>query len=90
MRVSLFGWENIFLYFNWKIKDNANHQENGGDDDRSESPVEYDSIRTVNYRFVMATPEDLKTAYQIIAECQALHPDPLDDMVEDDEVGSGK
>ncbi len=90
MRVSLFDWENIFLYFNWKIKDNANHQENGGDDDRSESPVEYDSIRTVNYRFVMATSEDLKTAYQIIAECQALHPDPLDDMVEDDEVGSGK
>jgi hypothetical protein len=38
----------------------------------------------------MATSEDLKTAYQIIAECQALHPDPLDDMVEDDEVGSGK
>lgn len=37
----------------------------------------------------MATPEDLKTAYQAIAECQALHPDPLDDMVEDDEVGSG-
>lgn len=38
----------------------------------------------------MATSEDLKTAYQIIAECQALHPDPLDEMVEDDEVGSGK
>ena len=37
----------------------------------------------------MATSEDLKVAYQIIAECQALHPDPLDDMVEDDEVGSG-
>ena len=71
--------------------DNGNHQENGnGDDNRSESPVEYDSIRTVNYRLVMATSEDLKTAYQIIAECQALHPDPSDDMVEDDEVGSGK
>jgi hypothetical protein len=69
--------------------DTANHEENG-DDERSNSPVEYDSIRTVNYRFVMATNEDLKTAYQSIAECQALHPDPLDDMVEDDEVGSGK
>ncbi len=61
-----------------------------GDEERSESPVEYDSIRTVNYRFVMATSEDLKIAYQTIAQCQALHPDPLDDMVEDDEVGSGK
>ncbi|CAF0721126.1 unnamed protein product [Adineta steineri] len=67
--------------------DTTNHQENG-DDGRSESPVEYDSIRTVNYRFVMLTSEDLKIAYQTIAECQALHPDPLDDMVEDDEVGS--
>jgi hypothetical protein len=38
----------------------------------------------------MATSEDLKIAYQTIAQCQALHPDPLDDMVEDDEVGSGK
>lgn len=38
----------------------------------------------------MATSEDLKAAYQTIAECQALHPDPLDDVVEDDEVGSGK
>ncbi|UJR37990.1 hypothetical protein I4U23_030672 [Adineta vaga] len=67
----------------------SNHQENGdGDSGRSESPVEFDSIRTVNYRFVMATSEDLKTAYQATAECQALHPDPLDDMVEDDEVGS--
>jgi hypothetical protein len=67
----------------------TDHQENG-DEERSNSPVEYDSIRTVNYRFVMATHEDLKIAYQTIAECQALHPDPLDDMVEDDEVGSGK
>ncbi|CAF1295847.1 unnamed protein product [Adineta ricciae] len=64
-----------------------NPQENG-DSARSDSPVEFDSIRTVNYRFVMATSEDLKVAYQTIAECQALHPDPLDDMVEDDEVGS--
>ncbi|CAF1054499.1 unnamed protein product [Rotaria sordida] len=67
--------------------DDANHQGNG-DEERSNSPVEYDSIRTVNYRFVMATSEDLKIAYQTIAECQALHPDPLDEMVEDDEVGS--
>ena len=61
-----------------------------GDGERNESPVEYDAIHTVNYRFVMNGSEDLKTAYQIIAECQALHPDPLDDMVEDDEVGSGE
>ena len=66
---------------------NANQQEN---DEGNESPVEYDAIHTVNYRFVMNGSEDLKIAYQIIAECQALHPDPLDDMVEDDEVGSGK
>ncbi len=65
--------------------DTTNHHEG-----RSDSPVEYDSIRTVNYRFVMATSEDLKIAYQTIAECQALHPDPLDEMIEDDEVGSGK
>ena len=38
----------------------------------------------------MATSEDLKIAYQTIAECQALHPDALDEMVEDDEIGSGK
>lgn len=38
----------------------------------------------------MASSEDLKTAYQVIAECQALHPDPLDDAVDEDEVGSGK
>ncbi len=75
----------IFFYFYFQKKDQEN-----GDEGRSESPVEYDSIRTVNYRFVMATSEDLKTAYQSIAECQALHPDPIDEMLEDDEVGSGK
>lgn len=72
------------------IVDTANHRGNGDDDEGNDSPVEYDSIQTVNYRFIMATSEDLKLAYQAIAECQALHPDPLDDMVEDDEVGSGK
>lgn len=71
-------------------EDESNDHQANGDDGRSESPVEYDSIRTVNYRFVMATSEDLKTAYQVIAECQALHPDPLDDAVDDDEAGSGK
>ena len=74
----------------WKIVDNTNNNQANGDNGRSDSPVEYDSIRTVNYRFVMASSEDLKTAYQIIAECQALHPDPLDDAVDEDEVGSGK
>ncbi|CAF2054560.1 unnamed protein product [Rotaria magnacalcarata] len=68
--------------------ENSENHQGDGDQQRSDSPVEYDSIRTVNYRFVMATSEDLKIAYQTIAECQALHPDPLDDMVEDDEVGS--
>lgn len=33
--------------------------------------------------------EDLKLAYQAIAECQALHPDPTDDMGDEDEIGSG-
>jgi hypothetical protein len=70
-------------------EDTTNHQANGVEE-RSESPVEYDAIYTVNYRFVMASSEDLKIAYQAIAECQALHPDPLDYVVEDDEVGSGK
>ena len=68
----------------------SDDDEQSDDDERSASPVEYDSIRTVNYRFVMATSEDLKVAYQTIAECQALHPDPLEEAVEDDEVGSGK
>jgi hypothetical protein len=88
MIVSLLNLEkqrSIFVLF----LDTTNHQENG-DEERSDSPIEYDSIRTVNYRFVMATSEDLKIAYQTIAECQALHPDPLDETVEDDEVGSGK
>jgi hypothetical protein len=38
----------------------------------------------------MASSDDLKIAYQTIADCQALHPDPLNEMVDDDEVGSGK
>lgn len=69
-----------------KDEDNDDEPEN---EDRSGSPVEYDAIETVNYRFVMGNAEDLRFAYQTIADCQALHPDPLDDVVEDDEAGSG-
>ena len=62
---------------------------NDDDEDQSDSPVEDDAIETVNYRFVMSSNDDLKNAYQTIADCQALHPDPSDDLLEDDEVGSG-
>ena len=72
------------------IVQKAKNDEDDEDEDRSDSPVEYDAIETVNYRFVMASHDDLKNAYQVIADCQALHPDPSDEMVEDDEVGSGR
>ncbi|CAF0798448.1 unnamed protein product [Didymodactylos carnosus] len=63
-------------------------QENGSGDTEHESPVEYDAIQTVNYRFIFTDSDQLKTTYQAIAQCQALHRDPSDDMREDDEDGS--
>ena len=72
------------------VQKSKDDDEESSEEDPNASPVEFDAIETVNYRFVMANAEDLKIAYQTIADCQALHPDPLDDVVEEDEVGSGK
>ncbi|CAF1517205.1 unnamed protein product, partial [Didymodactylos carnosus] len=63
-------------------------QENGSGESVHELPVEHDAIQTVNYRFILTDSDQLKTAYQTIAQCQALHPDPLNNVVEDDEEGS--
>ncbi|CAG0894842.1 unnamed protein product [Cyprideis torosa] len=55
------------------------------EDDEEESAEEEKELTSVEIRIAPKNPDSLQTMYKCMNDCQALHPDPDDDMINDED-----